>query len=49
MFAGPLLYTAYSHIRNDGNAAYVTAPDLPPAGVSGSKAQGFQVGINQAF
>jgi predicted porin len=43
------LYTAYSHIRNDGNAAYVTAPDLPPAGVPGRKAQGFQVGINQAF
>ena len=42
------LYTAYSHIKNDGSAAYVTA-DSSPAGVPGEKSSGFQVGINHAF
>ncbi|RJF92709.1 porin [Noviherbaspirillum saxi] len=42
------LYTAYSHITNDGNAAYVTA-DSSPAGVPGEKSSGFQFGINHAF
>lgn len=42
------LYTAYSHIKNEGNAAYVNA-DSSPAGVPGANASGFQVGINHAF
>jgi predicted porin len=42
------LYTAYSHIKNDGNAAYVTG-DSSPAGTPGEKSSGFQVGINHAF
>lgn len=42
------LYTAYSRIKNEGNAAYVTA-DSSPAGVPGVKSTGFQVGINHAF
>lgn len=42
------LYTTYSHIKNDGNAIYVTA-DSSPGGVPGEKSSGFQVGINHAF
>lgn len=42
------LYTAYSHIANKGNAAYVTA-DVSPPGVAGEKSTGFQLGINHAF
>lgn len=42
------LYSAYSHISNKGNAAYVTA-DVSPPGAAGEKATGFQLGINHAF
>ena len=42
------LYTAYSHINNKGQAAYVTA-DVSPAGQAGQNSQGFQLGINHAF
>lgn len=42
------LYTAYSRITNDGNAAYVVA-DSSAAGESGATASGFQVGIRHDF
>ncbi|TFF62901.1 MULTISPECIES: porin [Comamonas] len=42
------LYTAYSHISNKGNSAYVTA-DVSPEGASGQNSQGVQFGINHAF
>lgn len=42
------LYSAYSRIRNKGNAAYVTA-DSSPVGEPGARASGLQFGINHAF
>ena len=42
------LYTAYSYIKNEGNAAYVTA-DSSPDGVPGERSTGFQVGISHSF
>jgi len=42
------LYTAYSHISNKGNSAYVTA-DVSPEGSPGQNSQGVQFGINHSF
>ena len=42
------LYTAYSRIKNEGNAAYVTADSSPP-GAPGARSTGLQVGMNHAF
>lgn len=42
------LYSAYSHITNKGNAAYVTA-DSSPDGVPGQKSSGLQAGISHTF
>ena len=42
------VYTAYSRIRNRGNAAYVVA-DSSPAGSPGMPSSGLQFGISHNF